>query len=92
MPTEVKFKSGGVECAADLYRPQGLKSGKRPGLVIGHGFSLVKSTLTEQAQCFADAGFVVLAIDYRSFGKSGGRVPGQLYPLNEAEDFRNAIS
>ena len=93
MSQEVFFKSGGLQCAADLYRPKGLARGKRrPGLVIGHGFSLVKSTLTAQAQAFVDAGFVVLAIDYRSFGNSGGNPRGQLFPLNEAEDFRSAIS
>jgi len=93
MSKEIFFKSAGTQCAADLYRPAGLKRGqRRPGLVLGHGFSLVKSTLTEQAQCFAEAGFVVLAIDYRTFGNSGGRPRGQLFPLNEAEDYRSAIS
>ncbi len=93
MTKEVFFQSGGVQCAADLYRPAGLKRGRRcPALVIGHGFSLVKSTLTEQAKAFVEAGFVVLAIDYRSFGNSAGRPRGQLFPLNEAEDFRSAIT
>ncbi len=92
MASEIKFKSAGIECAGDLYRPDGPKRGRRPAIVMGHGFSLVKSTLTSQAQCFADAGFMVLAIDYRSFGNSGGRTRGQLFPLNEAEDFRSAVS
>jgi len=92
MTTEIRFKSGGTDCAADLYRPKGLRGGRRPAIVMGHGFSLVKSTLVEQATALADAGFVVLAIDYRSFGHSGGRPRGQLFPLNEAEDFRNGIS
>lgn len=93
MPESVFFKSAGVQCAADLYRPSGMKRGKpRPGLVLGHGFSLVKGCLAEQAKALCAAGFVVLAIDYRSFGESGGSVRGQLFPLNEAEDFRNAIS
>ena len=93
MAKEVFFASGGVQCAADLYRPADLKRGqRRPALVIGHGFSLVKSTLTEQAKAFVEAGFVVLAIDYRTFGNSGGRPRGQLFPLSEAEDFRSAIS
>lgn len=90
---EVYFQSGGLRCAADLYLPGDMKAGEqRAALVIGHGFSLVKSMLAEQAQCFSQAGFVVLAIDYRSFGNSEGEPRGQLFPLNEAEDFRNAIS
>jgi len=89
---EVFFRSGGVKCAADLYLPKGPKRGKRAGLVMGHGFTMVKSMLTEQAQYFCDAGFVVLVIDYRTFGNSGGRPRGQLFPMNEAEDFKNGIS
>ncbi len=93
MAKEIVFKSAGIQCAADLYRPAGLKRGKRrPGLVLGHGFTLVKSTLEAQAESFCEAGFVVLAIDYRTFGNSGGRPRGQLFPLNEAEDYRSAIS
>ena len=92
MAKEVFFRSGGVKCAADLYLPKGPKRGKRAGLVMGHGFTMVKSMLTEQAQYFCDAGFVVLVIDYRTFGNSGGRPRGQLFPMNEAEDFKNGIS
>lgn len=92
MAKEVTFKSGGTSCAGDLYRPPGMRGGRRPGIVMGHGFSLVKSTLVAQAEALADAGFIVLTIDYRSFGQSGGRPRGQLFPLNEAEDYRAAIS
>jgi acetyl esterase/lipase len=84
---------GGLRCAADLYLPDLKKrSEKRPALVIGHGFSIVRSMLKEQAQMFCDAGYVVLAIDYRSFGESPGEPRGQLFPLQEAEDFRNGIT
>lgn len=90
---EVYFQSGGLRCAADLYLPEDLKAGeRRAALVIGHGFSLVKSMLADQAACFQAAGFIVLAIDYRSFGNSEGEVRGELFPLNQAEDFRNGIS
>jgi fermentation-respiration switch protein FrsA (DUF1100 family) len=93
MAEEVHFPSGGLKCAADLYLPEGVKPGeRRPGLVVGHGFSLVKSYLVEQAKHFQSLGFVVLTIDYRSFGRSEGDVRGQLFPLNEVEDFRNAIT
>jgi fermentation-respiration switch protein FrsA (DUF1100 family) len=93
METEVFFSSGGIRCAADLYIPDDLEPGSvRPGLVIGHGFSVVKEGLVEQARYFMRAGFVVLAIDYRSFGRSEGEPRGQLFPMNEAEDYRNGIS
>jgi uncharacterized protein len=93
METEVFFQSGGLRCAADLYVPEGAKAGaKRPGLVIGHGFTVVKEALVEHARWFARAGFVTLAIDYRTFGRSEGEPRAQLFPLNEAEDYRSAIS
>lgn len=93
MPVEVTYRSGGLDCAADLYLPADLQPGeRRPGLVLGHGFSLVKPMLAAQAECFCAAGFVVMAIDYRSFGLSQGEPRGQLFPMNLAEDYRNAIS
>jgi len=93
METEIFFNSGGLRCAADLYLPDDLRSGaKRPGLVIGHGFSVVKEALVEHGRAFARAGFVTLAIDYRSFGRSEGEPRADLFPMNEAEDYRNALS
>jgi uncharacterized protein len=93
METEIFFHSGGLRCAGDLYLPDDLRSGaKRPGLVIGHGFSVVKEALVDHGRAFARAGFVTLAIDYRSFGRSEGEPRAELFPLNEAEDYRNAVS
>jgi uncharacterized protein len=93
MDSEIFFRSGGLKCAADLYLPDDLRSGsKRPGLVIGHGFSVVKEALVEHGRAFARAGFVTLAIDYRTFGRSEGEPRAQLFPMSEAEDYRNAVS
>jgi len=89
----IRFKSGGIHCAGDLYLPADHKPGTRhPALVIGHGFSIVKEALVEEGGYFSRAGYVTLAIDYRTFGESEGEPRGQLFPLNEVEDFRNAIS
>lgn len=90
---QVSFKSGGIHCAADLYLPEDYKRGtRRAALVIGHGFSIVKEALVEEGRYFSQAGYVTLAVDYRTFGDSEGEPRGQLFPLNEVEDFRNAIS
>jgi fermentation-respiration switch protein FrsA (DUF1100 family) len=60
--------------------------------VVGHGFGVVKQSLVEVGRFFAGAGYVTLTIDYRTFGESEGEPRGSLIPLNEVEDFRNAIS
>lgn len=85
--------SGGVRVAGELGLPDGLlPEERRPGLVLGHGFGVVKQSLATEAEFFRRAGYVVLAIDYRTFGASEGEPRGQLFPLNEVEDFRNAVS
>jgi fermentation-respiration switch protein FrsA (DUF1100 family) len=93
MPKIVKFKSGGINCAADLYLPPDFNpSRSHPGLVLGHGTAQTKKSLVNQGEFFSRAGYVVLAIDYRSFGESEGEPRGQLFPLNQVEDFRNGVS
>jgi uncharacterized protein len=93
MDSEVFFPSGGRRCAADLYLPDDCKPDRKcPGLVIGHGFSVVKEALVEHGRAFARAGFATLAIDYRSFGRSEGDPRAELFPMNEAEDYRAALS
>jgi uncharacterized protein len=93
MPQPVKFKSGGINCAGDLYLPPAFsQSRKFPGLVIGHGTAQTKKSLVDQGEFFSRAGYVVLAIDYRSFGESEGEPRGQLFPLIQVEDYRNGVS
>jgi fermentation-respiration switch protein FrsA (DUF1100 family) len=93
MPTTITFKSGGLNCAGDLYLPQGFDSARQyPGVVLGHGTAQSKQSLVTQGEFFSRAGYVVLAIDYRSFGASEGEPRGQIFPLNQVEDFRNGVS
>jgi hypothetical protein len=93
MVEEVSFAVEGVQVMADLYLPPDLKSGeRRPGIVLGHGFGFVKEGLVPQGEYFSKAGYVALAIDYRSFGRSGGEVRGELFPERQIEDFRGGIS
>jgi fermentation-respiration switch protein FrsA (DUF1100 family) len=93
MPQAVKFKSEGINCAGDLYLPAGFSPSRSyPGLVIGHGTAQTKKSLVSQGEFFSRAGYMVLAIDYRSFGESEGEPRGQLFPLAQVEDFRNGVS
>jgi acetyl esterase/lipase len=88
----VHFFSEGIRCEADLYRPSPfVKGSSHPALVIGHGYSVARTSLVEEGKQLAETGYVTLAIDYRHFGGSEGIPRHRLYPMNEAEDFRSAI-
>jgi dienelactone hydrolase len=87
---DVVFISGGVTCAADLYRPDG-PTGSLPCLVMGHGFSGTKGLARVYAERFAAAGLAVLVFDYHHFGASGGE-PRQLVDVGkQREDYRAAV-
>ena len=88
----VHFLSEGVRCEADLALPDGFDPARRyPALVLGHGFTIARTSLAEERRLFAEAGYVVLAIDYRRFGGSGGEPRAHVDPRDEVEDFRSAI-
>lgn len=88
-----RFTSGTATCAADLYLPVNAAQ-TLPCIVMGHGFSATKDSfaLPQYAQRFADAGYAVLAFDYRHFGLSEGQ-PRQLVHFGrQREDWRAAIA
>jgi uncharacterized protein len=84
---KVRFASGGTECAAWHY----------PGtngacIVMAGGFGVTKEPATDLfARRFRDAGFAVLAFDYRHLGESGG-MPRQVVRIGaELADWQAAI-
>jgi pimeloyl-ACP methyl ester carboxylesterase len=88
----IKFLSEGIECEGDLTLPEEFDPSRRyPAIVLGHGFSIRRTGLVEEARLFAEAGYIALGIDYRRFGGSGGEPRGHVDPMDEAEDFRSAI-
>jgi len=88
----IRFQSEGVPCEGDLYLPQDFTTtGRSPAVVLGHGFTVARTSLVEEGRLFAEAGFVALAIDYRHSGTRGGTPRGRLWPLQETEDFKSAI-
>ena len=87
MREKVFFTSSGVQCAAWHY----------PGdngacVVMAGGFAMTKEPATDLfAHRFQDAGFGVLAFDYRGFGDSGGG-PRLVASVRAAlEDWRAAL-
>ena len=94
MRRDVTFPSRGLSCAGWLYVPEGAGDGERfPTVVMAHGFSAVKEMyLTRFAERFAEAGFAVLLFDYRYLGASEGAPRGQLFPWEQIEDYKDAIT
>ncbi|WP_158511779.1 alpha/beta hydrolase [Sphingobium sp. TKS] len=89
----VTFRSGGDACVGDLFHPaETAPDGRRPAIILGNGYGGLRGPVLPVAELFARAGYRALAIDYRYFGDSGGLPRGQLFPLDQVEDFRNAIS
>jgi uncharacterized protein len=88
---DVRFASGGDECGAWLYRPEGEPTSS-PCIVMASGLSCVRDQgLDAFARCFASAGFGALTFDYRHFGDSGGEPRTLVSAARQRRDWREAI-
>jgi pimeloyl-ACP methyl ester carboxylesterase len=75
---KVRFRSGDTELAAWHY-----PGGNGAVVVMAGGFAVTKEPGTDLfARRFAEAGFSVLAFDYRRLGESGG-TPRQVLPIRD---------
>ena len=95
MHRDVSFRSAGLRCSGTIYIPDELGPGqKAPAIVIASGFAGEKSFGVSGAfaERFSRAGYIALTFDYRHFGDSEGEPRHQLFPLDEVEDVRNAIT
>lgn len=97
MPIEkrdVMFKSGETFAAAWFFVPEQARSGGRvPAVAMAHGFGAVKEMYLEPfARRFAAAGIAALVFDYRGFGGSGGEPRQRVFPHDQMEDYRNALT
>jgi len=88
---DVSFKVKGTSISAWLYVPEDL-SAPVPCIIMGHGFGGTKDMIMESyALRYQEAGFAVLAFDYRHFGESEGE-PRQLVLISyQLEDYAGAI-
>jgi uncharacterized protein len=82
----------GTELSGWLYVPDGSEA-RSPAITMAHGFGASKEHgLDNYAQAFAEAGFVVLAHDHRTFGTSAGQPRQDINPWAQIDDWRRAIS
>jgi hypothetical protein len=90
---DVRFRvDGGIELGARLYLPE---SGEhiRPAITMAHGYAGTREHgIAKFAEAFADAGFVVLLHDHRTFGVSDGEPRQDVDPWRQIADWRRAIS
>ena len=85
---EAVFESQGVRCHAWVFAPTSRGPGPVPVVVMGHGFAGQKDQgLARYADAFAAAGLASFAIDYRTFGGSGGEPRHVVDPPAHAQDF-----
>jgi fermentation-respiration switch protein FrsA (DUF1100 family) len=94
MRKDVAFTSKGLNCRAWLYLPDDLPPDeKRPVVVMAHGFSGVKEMFLDKfAERFVGAGLTALVFDFRNLGESEGEPRGQVFPHEQHEDYRNAVT
>ena len=65
--------SDGVRLHADIYSPKASPQ-PLPTIIMSHGWGGTAAMLRPQAMDFAQAGYFVIAFDYRGWGKSQSRV------------------
>ncbi|HEY0800164.1 MAG TPA: alpha/beta hydrolase [Steroidobacteraceae bacterium] len=89
----VRFKvEGNIELGAWLYLPKG-GAPKKPAITMAHGYAGTREHgIAKFAEAFADAGFVVLLHDHRTFGVSDGEPRQDIDPWRQIADWRRAIS
>ncbi len=88
---DVTFQVKGTSISAWLYLPENLST-PVPCIVMGHGFGATKDMIMESyALRYQQAGFAVIAFDYRHFGQSEGE-PRQLFWIPyQLRDYAAAI-
>ena len=73
--SQITFYSDGTPCYGRLFFPKGFDTrAKRPAVVVGHGINAQAVGIEKYAARFAERGLVAMAIDYRTYGYSGGDV------------------
>lgn len=87
----VSFPVRGTPVAASLYLPEG-QAAPVPCIIMAHGLGgIVAMGLERYAVRFLQAGFAVLAFDYRYWGESGGEPRHLAWIPSQQEDWAAAV-
>jgi dienelactone hydrolase len=70
----VDIYSEGTRMAGEVYVAKVNAGKKLPTIVMAHGWGGTKAALRPEAMAFAQAGYLVVAFDYRGWGESDSRV------------------
>ena len=70
----VDIFSEGTRMAGDVYVAKANDGKKLPTIVMAHGWGGTKAAFRPEAIAFAQAGYLVVAFDYRGWGESDSRV------------------
>jgi cephalosporin-C deacetylase-like acetyl esterase len=90
---DVEFSVEGGDRLRGWFFVPSNRSAKLPAVSMAHGYAGVKEHGLERfARAFADAGFVTLVHDHRSFGASDGAIRHDIDPWRQIADWRRAIS
>ncbi|GAA0451170.1 CocE/NonD family hydrolase [Streptomyces sp. NPDC046215] len=88
MPVSPGAKKDGVRVDTSFFTAGG--GGRRPAVLLAHGFGGSKDDLREQAEELARSGYAVLTWSARGFGRSSGRI-GLNDPDREVADVSRLI-
>jgi dienelactone hydrolase len=104
---KVEIYSEGIRLSGTVFHLQSLDGKKLPAVILSHGWGGTASMLLPQAEQFANAGYFVLAFDYRGWGDSDSRwvrdeaaaagsgdrreLREVVHPLDQATDLLNAV-
>lgn len=92
-PKTVSFHSGDGFVVGHLYTPASYDSTSRyPGVIIGGSLTSVKEMMGDTyARELALRGIIAMAIDYRNYGKSSGRLRQYEDPASKSTDLSAAL-